>query len=77
MTIWQSLKSKLQYFWANHIQKTFGTIASVLSGIDLVSAMTGNDAYVIKLVGEKWNAAIHLIATVVITLRASMHKKAP
>ena len=76
MTFLQSIKSKLQYFWANHVQKTFGSIIAALAGFDLVSSIAGYDHEIITLIGEKKTAAIHLIAGVIVALRASLHKKA-
>ncbi len=69
------LKEKWLSFWHNHVQKTFGTIIATLGAVDLVSAIAGADHYVVTLVGEKWNAAIHLISGIIVATRASLVKK--
>jgi len=64
------LREKWLAFYRGHIQKTLGTLIAGWGALDLLSAVIGQDQYLVTLVGPKWTAALHLVAGAAIAWRA-------
>jgi len=65
-----SIKAKLAYFWANHIQKTISAFLVILAGSDVVAYLTGFEHDITTLIGGHWYAGLRVALGSLIFWRA-------